>query len=102
MKKVEKVTFYVAVRLFDMKVHSNSTPKKFYRSGSLVGLGQRSLVSCLSTFSREFSSETYRPIAIKLHIQPPGNRGKKICRLCPDHMTKMAAMPRTRTILQNH
>ena len=29
MKKVEKVTISVAVVLFDMKMHSNSVPKKF-------------------------------------------------------------------------
>ena len=29
MKKVEKVTISVAVVIFDMKMHSNSVPKKF-------------------------------------------------------------------------
>ena len=29
MEKVEKVTISVAVALFDMKMHSNSVPKKF-------------------------------------------------------------------------
>ena len=29
MEKVEKVTISVAVVLFDMKIHSNSVPKKF-------------------------------------------------------------------------
>ena len=29
MEKVEKVTISVAVMLFDMKMHSNSVPKKF-------------------------------------------------------------------------
>ena len=29
MKKVEKVTISVAVVLFDIKMHSNSVPKKF-------------------------------------------------------------------------
>ena len=29
MAKVEKVTISVAVVLFDMKMHSNSVPKKF-------------------------------------------------------------------------
>ena len=36
--KVEKVTFSVAIVLFDMKTHSNSTPKKFYRSRSFGDL----------------------------------------------------------------
>ena len=29
MEKVQKVTISVAVVLFDMKMHSNSVPKKF-------------------------------------------------------------------------
>ena len=29
MEKIEKVTISVAVVLFDMKIHSNSVPKKF-------------------------------------------------------------------------
>ena len=29
MEKVEKVTISVAIMLFDMKMHSNSVPKKF-------------------------------------------------------------------------
>ena len=29
MEKIEKVTISVAVVLFDMKMHSNSVPKKF-------------------------------------------------------------------------
>ena len=29
MEKVEKVTIFVALVLFDMKMHSNSVPKKF-------------------------------------------------------------------------
>ena len=46
------------------------------------------------TISNEFSSETTRPIAIKLfHIQPPGPLGKKSCLNGLGHMTNMAAMP---------
>ena len=47
MEKVEKVTVSVAIVLFDMKMHSNSVPKKFKRSSSFGDRGQRSLV-CLS------------------------------------------------------
>ena len=43
MEKVEKMTFSVAVVLFDMKMHSYSTPKEFCKSRSIVDLGQRSL-----------------------------------------------------------
>ena len=52
MEKVEKVTISVAVVLFDIKVHSNSVPKKFKRSRSFGDLDQRSLVICLSNFQR--------------------------------------------------
>ena len=64
--------------LFDMKMHSNATPKKFYRSRSLSDLGQRSLVSCLSTVSKDFSSEATMSISVTFHMQPPGNGGKKV------------------------
>ena len=79
--------------LFDIKMHSNSTHKKFYRSRSLNDLGQGSLVSCLSTFSKDFSSETAGSVSIKFHMQPPGNREEKVYIFGPGHMTKMAAMP---------
>ena len=55
MEKVEKVTFSAAMVLYDMKMLSNSTTKKFYRSRSFGDLGQRLLVSCLYTFSKDFS-----------------------------------------------
>ena len=58
MGNVEKVTFSVAILLFDMKMHSDSTTKKFYRSRSFGDLVQRSLISCLSTFSKDFSTDT--------------------------------------------
>ena len=76
-----------------MKVHSDSTPKKFYRSRLIGDLGQRSLAICLSTFSKAFSSEATWAISIKFHMQPSGSRGKKIYRFGPGHMTKMATMP---------
>ena len=52
MEKVEKVTVSVAIVLFDMKMHSSSVPKKFWRSRSFGELGQRSLVISLSNFQR--------------------------------------------------
>ena len=84
MEKVEKVTFSVAVMLFDMKIHSNSIPKKFCRPRSLGDLGQRSLVKCLLTFSEDFSSEASWFISIKFHMQPSG--GKKTYRFGPGHI----------------
>ena len=47
----------------------------------------------LSTFSKNFSSETTGPISIKFHMQPLDRGGKKVCIFHPGHMTKMAAMP---------
>ena len=51
---------------------------------------------CLSTFSKDFSSETARLISIKFHMQSlyrGGGRGKKVYIFRPGHMTKMEAMP---------
>ena len=52
-----------------------------------------SVVRRPSTFSKDFSSETTKPISIKFHIQPLDRGGKKVCIFRPGHMTKMAAMP---------
>ena len=48
---------------------------------------------CMSTFSNIFSSETTGPIEAKFHVEPPWDRGTKVCSNGPGHMTKMAAMP---------
>ena len=48
---------------------------------------------CLSKITKDFSSETTRPISIKFHMQPLDRGGKKVYIFRPDHMTKMAAMP---------
>ena len=45
-----------------------------------------------STFSN-ISSETTGPIEAKFHVEPPYDRGTKVCSNSPGHMTKMAAMP---------
>ena len=87
------MNFSVAVVLFDMKMHSNSTAKKLYRSLSIGDLSQRSLVSCLSTLSKDFSSEATVPISFKFHMQPPGSGGKKVYIFGHGHMTKIATMP---------
>ena len=52
---------------------------------SFVDPGQRSHISCLSTYSTGFSSETT--------VQPPSKGGKKVYKFRPGHMTKMAARP---------
>ena len=46
----------------------------------------------LSTFSNDIS-ETAGPVETKLHAEPPWGWGTKVCSLCVDHMTKVAAMP---------
>ena len=48
---------------------------------------------CLSTFSKDFFSETTRPISIKFHVQPLDRGKKKVYIFRLGHMTKMAAMP---------
>ena len=50
-------------------------------------------VCCMSTFSNIFSSETTGPIEAKFHMEPPWDRGTKVCSNGPGHLTKMAAMP---------
>ena len=50
-------------------------------------------VSCLSSFSKGFSSETTGPISFKFHMQPSSKGGEKVYIFCPGHMTKMATMP---------
>ena len=59
----------------DIKMHFNSTPMKFKRSGSFCDIGQRSIVRSMFTFSKDFSSQATGPIAIKFHRQPPS----KVC-----------------------
>ena len=44
---------------------------------SFGDLGQRSLVICLSAFSKDFSTETTRPISFIFHMQPPDKKEKK-------------------------
>ena len=86
--------------LFHTLVYSNSTTMKFWRSRSFGDLGRRSFcdlgrrshVSCLSTFSNGFSSETTGQISFKSYMQPSSNGDKKVYILRLGHMTKMAAL----------
>ena len=48
---------------------------------------------CMSTFSNIFSSETSGPIEAKFNMEPPWDRGTKVCSNSPGHMTKMGAIP---------
>ena len=93
MEKVEKSAFLVAFVFFDTVVYSNLTTVKFLRSRSFGDLGQRSHVSCLSTFSTGFSSETTGQISFKFHRQSFNKGVKKVYIFRQGHMTKIAAMP---------
>ena len=46
-----------------------------------------------STFVNFFSLETAKPIEAGFHVEPPWDRGMKICSNGPGRMTNMAAMP---------
>ena len=48
---------------------------------------------CVLTFSNIFFSETTGPIEAKFHVEPPWDRGTKVCSKGPGQMTKIAAMP---------
>ena len=65
---------------------------KFWRSRSFDDVGQRSHVSCLSSFSKGFFSETAGPFSFKFHMQPSNKGGKKVYLFRPGHLTKMATM----------
>ena len=63
---------------------------EYQRSRSFNDLHPRSL---RFTFSNFFSLETSRPIETKFHMEPPLDRGMKICSTGLCHMTNMATMP---------
>ena len=63
---------------------------KYQRSRSFTDLHPRSL---RFTFSNFVSLETSRPFEAKFHVEPPWDRGMKICSNGLCHMTNMAAMP---------
>ena len=46
-----------------------------------------------STSSKDFSSETTKPVSIKFHMQSPGKGRKRAYTFGPGHTIKMAAMP---------
>ena len=57
---------------------------------SFIDLGPRSL---RFTFSNFFSLETAEPIKAKFPVDPPLDKGMKVCSNGPGHIIKMAAMP---------
>ena len=63
---------------------------EYQRSRSFV---DRHPGSLRFTFSNFFSLETSRPIEAKFHVEPPWDRGMKICSNGLCHLTSMSAMP---------
>ena len=63
---------------------------EYRRSRSFIVLHPRSLRFIFSNF---FSLETSRPIEAKFHVEPPWDRGMKVCSNGLCHNTSMAAMP---------
>ena len=78
MKNKLKTVFLVAIMLLDTIMHQNLTPMEFKRSRSTGDFGQRSAFTCLSTFSKGFSSVTTWRISFKFHMQPPGKGERKL------------------------
>ena len=78
--------------LFDKIMHQNLSLMGFQRPRSFGELDQMSHVSCLSTFSKGFSSETTETISFEFHLQFSSKQEKKIFFFHPGHMSKMAAM----------
>ena len=62
----------------------------YQRSRSLIDLGPNLSDSIFLNF---FSSITTRPIEGKFHVEPPWDKGTKVCSNNPSHMSKMAAVP---------
>ena len=79
--------------LFDPVMHQNLAPLEFWRSRSFGDLSRWSHVSCLSTFSKDLSSETIEPISFKFHMQSSSKGGEKVSIFGSGHLTKMAGMP---------
>ena len=61
-------------------------------SMSFADFGQRSLVSCMSKFSKDFTKTTEQ-ISNKFHMQSQGNGSKKVYSFGQSHVTKMVLMP---------
>ena len=66
-------------------------------TGELIGYSwirrRRPSVRRPFTFSNIFSSETAWPIKAKFYVEPPWERGAKVCLNGPGNMNKMAATP---------
>ena len=62
---------------------------EYQRSRSVTDPGTRSLRFNILSF---FSLETARPVEAKFHVDPPWDRGTKVCSNDSGHMINMAAM----------
>ena len=70
MEKLKKCIFSVAIDTLKFNPYGFLEVK--------VYLAQMSVVNCLSTFTKNFSSESTRPISFKVHMQPSGKGLKKV------------------------
>ena len=64
-------------------------------------LGRHHHVSCQSTFSKGFSSETTGQISFKFHIQPFSKGGKKVYIFRPGHILRWPPCPYMVKTLKN-
>ena len=95
--KTDFYLFFVAVVLCDMEMYLYSASYEFKRSGTFSDLGQRSLVCCMSTFSKVFFSETTWSSQkllgqFQLNLIYSLQEERKLYIFGPGHMTKIATM----------
>ena len=72
-----------------------SSPEPLGSQGELIVYpsSRRPSVRRHPPFSKNFLSGTAWPIKVKFYVEPPWERGTKVCINGPGHMSKMAAMP---------
>ena len=87
---------YQSLNKVRMSIFSSPDPKTHWWAYR-IGRPPSSLICHLSIrnphSSNIFSSETTEPISVKFLVEPPWDRGTKVCSNGPGHITKMAAMP---------
>ena len=95
-EKCKTMGFSETIVVYDVKVGRCSLLNEYMnlyeyqRSRSFIDHHPKSL---RFTFSNFFSLETSRPIEAKFHVEPPWDRGMKVCSNGVCHMTNMASMP---------
>ena len=82
--------FSVSIVLFDILMHSNSNTYGILEIKAIRRPWPK--VTCLSTFSKDFSSELLRKFHLNF-IRSLQAKGKKVSIICQSQMTEMDAMP---------